>query len=417
MMLPLLLLGCDPFPEKTDVPNVSDDCSGEIFVPVGLLQGEAMAAQPHEETYGSSPAPFAVHQGLPSRDPSVSRSFLWQTDVGTLASSLVIGPADTFPTGATTYEGGSFLFGSAELGVGDYRQHEVRVCVGLQPQTTYTYRVGGEGGWSPEYSFTTPGTPGTFDSFRVAMFGDSRGDVDTWSQVITAVDEAAPDLMITSGDMVELGASQIEWDNWFAASGDVMARRPLAITHGNHEFLAQGYFAQVGMPGNEEWYALDWGPLHLVALNDTVRDPTQIGSDQVQFMRAEYQTATADWRWVVHHQPAYSTCTTHGSFEALREYWTPVWEESNVDLVVAGHNHIYERSVPILANAEAEGGVTYLVTGGAGAPLYEESQADWFGLKANPVNHYVIADFSTDRVDLVVYDLAGNVIDSFSLAH
>ena len=184
-----------------------------------------------------------------------------------------------WPDGAERVEGYTFGYGGSELGEGPYRIHEVRLC-DRRTGNGLHHRVGGEGGWSEPFTFTTPGAPGSFDTYRVAMAGDSRGAYDTRAQVVTAMDAHEPDLYIFSGDMVELGAVQSEWDSWFSASGDVFARKPLVPAHGNHEFLAVNYFAQFGAPGNEEWFAVEYGDMLLFSLNDTVRDGEHIDAIQ-----------------------------------------------------------------------------------------------------------------------------------------
>jgi hypothetical protein len=424
LRLPMLsmvvgLAGCDFYPE-TGVDSGtagSGACDTKVMVPTGGLQGDPVPAQTHAETYGADPTPFSVHLGAPNRDPSTSVSMLWRTDAETMASIVEYGPAETWPEGATRVEGYTFGFGGGELGTGPYRIHEVRLCETLTPATAYTYRVGGDGGWSTAHTFTTPGAPGSFDTYRVAIAGDSRGAYDTWAQMVTAMETHEPDLFLFSGDMVELGAVQSEWDAWFAASGDTFARKLVLPAHGNHEFLAQNYFAHFGVPGNEEWFAVEFGDMLVMSLNDTVRDAESIETLQPRFMEAELAATTSTWQVAMHHQPIYSTCTRHGSYEGLRALWEPVFDAGGVDLVFAGHNHIYERSVPITAGAEVspDAGVQYVVTGGAGAPLYNESDADWFGLVANPIEHYIIADFAAGSVTLTVRDLAGNVIDEWSM--
>ena len=59
-------------------------------------------------------------------------------------------------------------------------------------------------------------------------------------------------------------------------------------------------------------------------------------------------------------------------------------------------------------------GTVYLVSGGAGAPLYTETAEEWFGHVANPIEHYLIADFGPTEVTVTVRDLDGNVIDEFT---
>jgi hypothetical protein len=418
----LLLAACDFYPEGSGDSGAagnsptSADCSAEISIPTGLINAVPPAPTAHAETYGAAPAPFHVHYSWPSRDPSRNAALLWRSDLDTLASQVEWGPAEGFPTGAQRTDGVSWLFGGAALGEGPYRQHEVRLCGVLQPDTAYSYRVGGEGGWSETYTFRTPPAPGTKANFRVAMSGDSRGTYATWAAVLAAMESHAPDFFLFSGDMVELGANQREWDAWFDASGDVFARKAFMAAHGNHEFLAQHYFVQFAFPGNEEWYSFDYGDTTFLSLNDTVRDVSEAEDVQTAFI-AETLSGAQRRRVAMHHQPLYSTCTTHGSNVELRDLWAPLFEDGDVALVLAGHNHIYERSVPIKAGQERPPGegTVYLVSGGAGAPLYPNSEAEWFGAVANPIEHYVIADFLDDRIELVARDLSGNIIDQVTI--
>jgi hypothetical protein len=403
-------------------PGDSTTCT-EVQIPTGNLPGDPVAANPHEALYGSDPAPFAVHLGLPTRDPSTSVSMIWrtpydrETDDRTGAAVVQIGTTDAWPDDAWEVEGYTFPFASGQIGAGTAMLHEARICGDLTPNTAYTYRVGGPGGWSAEHRFSTPGPPGGADPLRIAFVGDSRGGYDTWSQILTELDAAEPDLIVFSGDMVDLGGSQTDWDAWFAAGGDIIARRIVVPAHGNHEYLAQNYFAQFGLPGNELWFAIDIGDMLLVTLNDTVTNMEHINTVQPAFLSDELSGTEARWRIVQHHKPMYTTSTSHASDLDLRALWSPIVEAHEVDVVVTGHNHLYERSVPILDGVEVGGdeGTVYMVTGGAGAPLYTGIEPDWFGEVASAVNHYVLADFGRSGADFVVRDLSGNVIDSWHI--
>jgi len=402
------------------ISTVVGDCDPTVGIPVGNLGDptEFFAADAHADVFGTeAPDPWAVHLGFPSRDASTSVSMLWRTDVDTMSSLVEFGPAKGFPKGASQVAGYTFLYGSGEIGTGAYRMHEVRLCGMLSPGTTYSYRVGGEGHWSDSTTFSTPEPAGSVDTFRVAFAGDSRDDMTTWGAILAAIDAHSPDLIVFSGDMVMFGSNQEEWDDWFAATGTVLARTPFLSSHGNHEFLAQNYFAQFGFPGNEEWFAYDYDDMLLLSLNDTVRDPDQIATEQRTFIQDELGATTLPWRIATHHKSAYSVCTTHGSDKTVRAAWSDAFEDGGVQVVAAGHNHIYERSVPIHNEKKvAPGqGTVYLVTGGAGAPLYNRVKDEWFNAVNNPVNHYIIADFGPTQVDMVVRDINDNIIDQFTV--
>jgi ABC-type sugar transport system ATPase subunit len=154
-----------------------------------------------------------------------------------------------------------------------------------------------------------------------------------------------------------------------------------------------------------------------IAANIRYGRPRASAEDVQTAFIAETLSSAQRRRVAMHHQPLYSTCTTHGSNVELRDLWAPLFEDGDVALVLAGHNHIYERSVPIKAGQERPPGegTVYLVSGGAGAPLYPNSEAEWFGAVANPIEHYVIADFLDDRIELVARDLSGNIIDQVTI--
>jgi len=419
----LFLFSCsnlDTKPPTIDsgTPNIPPaDCSTEVYIPTGTLGDDQILGDLHSPTLGEDPTPYHIHLGWPSREVATSASFLWRTDTDTLGSQVKIGPAESFPDGAQLIDGYSFLFGGGVIGEGPFRIHETRICGGLDPNTAYQYQVGTEGAWSTPITFRTPKKPDELHEYRIGMAGDSRGAYTTWGNIVHAMDEENVDLILFSGDMVDLGANQYEWDAWFSASGDVLARIPFLGAHGNHEFLSQNYFAQFGFPNNEEWYAVEYGDLLAISLNDTVRDSTHISTDQVEFLHNTLQSSSARWKFAFHHRAMYSTCSRHGSNYDVREAWTPVFDEHKVDLVLAGHNHIYERSVPIRDGQERPmgEGTLYLVSGGSGAPIYAETNTEWFGNIANPVEHYIIVDVKRNEAQFSVKDLAGNVIDSFTI--
>ncbi|MCO4773295.1 MAG: metallophosphoesterase family protein [Deltaproteobacteria bacterium] len=412
----LLLTACPTVEEEeppTPVPSVEDpSCSDEILSPSG--PGGGLAAEPveaHAETYGADPDPFQVRLQWPTSQPHISGGFLWRTDAETLASTVEWGVGDDL---GNVTEGSSFVYGKTDAFAG-YRVHEVRLCGDLTPGTTYSYRVGGAGGWSSVAQFTTPAEPGSFDSVTIGIAGDSRGAYTTWASVVALMEAHDPDFYVFPGDMVDLGVVQSEWDSWFEATGDVLRSKVLVPSHGNHEFLATHYFAQFSLPGNEQWFSLDYGPLHLISLNDTVSGDNDIEVFQPNFLETDLADNDSAWTFVAHHQPMYTASTNHSSNETLRDTWSPIYDANGVDVVINGHNHLYERSVPITGDAPDDDGITYIVTGGAGAPLYEGTDTPWYSAVANPIEHYIIATITGPTATFVVRDLDDNVIDEFTV--
>ncbi|HMV69609.1 MAG TPA: metallophosphoesterase family protein [Myxococcota bacterium] len=425
-----LLVGCLSPTEPAHDPPVEADTPAEAATPYACEVGYSVPGalgsldprvpdahalvfgEPREVAAGVrvGPDPVHVHLGYPSSDAARSLSVVWQTDPDTRATAIEWG------VGAMDHsaEGVSFTLGDDPT----YRTHEIRLCGALEPDTTYSYRVGAEGHWSPVYQFTTPPAPGPEARFTLAMTGDSRGSYEEWAMVVARMEAHDPDLVLFSGDMVSSGASDGEWYAWWEAAGDVFARKVVLPAHGNHEILAASYFANFSLPGNEQWYSVDYASMTLVSLNDTVSDyPEFLQDDQVAFLHERLGASAAPWKVAMHHQAMFTACDQHRSRTDLRGWWTPELDEHGVDLVLAGHNHIYERSVPIRAEAKVDPGqgAVYVVAGGAGAPLYPKFTPDWFTDVVQTTEHYLIAEFGPDAIVVTVRDLDDNVIDSFEI--
>lgn len=395
--------GATHSPHDSGPDPLPDDCD-----PVVTRPGSTAPADAHQDVFGADPTPFAVHLSLPGSDASVSGAFLWRTDVDTLASVVELGPVGGAVDRLT---GASFRYG----GVSDdeARIHELKLCRTLAPGTRYQYRVGGDGAFSPWYEFSTPRADAR--SVRVAFAGDSRGSYLQWSLLLQGMATTSPDLLLFAGDLVNLGTNQVEWDLWFRAGEEVLPRTLLVPAHGNHEFLATQWFAQWALPGNELWFQVRYGPLHLVVLNDTATSDEI--AEQATYVEEVLGASDATWKVVLHHQSAYASCSRHGSNLTLRDQWTPAFERAGVDFVIGGHNHVYERSYPLLAGVpvDAGPGITYLVTGGAGAPLYPTFDDEPFTAVALAREHAVVVDLGPDEARFEVRDATGALLDAFTL--
>lgn len=410
-MLLSALLACqtaETIAPTADEGTTVGSCGDPVYVAIaGYDDDEGELADAHAATFGSAPDPTHLHLSW-AYDPSTSVSMVWRTDADTRATQVQYGTDTGY--GATA-AGGSFFIGGAEA---NGRVHEVHIC-DLQPNTTYHYRVGGDGHWSPDHTFTTAPAPGTEQAFRFGVAGDSRDNQATWGLVLDAMDAHAPDFYMFSGDAVSLGVDMVEWDAWFDAGVGHFESRPLIVAHGNHEFQAQPFYALFAQPGNEQWFSFDFANAHFVMLNDTV---AQAGDQEIQaaWMEQDLAATAQRWRFAFHHMPAYSSSTTHGSDLENRAVWSPVEEAGGVAIDFAGHNHNYERSYPMRNGVEVvpEQGTTYVVSAGAGAPLYGNDLSQPFTQVAAVTENFLIVEVDGRRTTVTAYDLAGNVLDTFT---
>jgi hypothetical protein len=78
-----------------------------------------------------------------------------------------------------------------------------------------------------------------------------------------------------------------------------------------------------------------------------------------------------------------------------------------VDLVFSGHDHDYERTVPI-------GGVIYVVSGGGGKDLYEAGRSEWTAFSRS-VRHAVLVRIDGRSLSLEAIEPDGAVFDHLNL--
>lgn len=255
---------------------------------------------------------------------------------------------------------------------------------GLEPDTRYAYRVGSWDGIDPEtgefqnpnlspvHVTSTAPAAGSREPFSLVIAGDSRGGM---AEIVENMDRLADMDAATwlfTGDMTPVG-TQPEWDEWFSAMQPLLARRPFMPVQGNHEIFADLYYGQWALPRaenlseelQEHAWAITIGNLRVIGLDS---NSSTLVVEQIDFLMAELEKAAGDpdIDWVIsicHHAP-YSS-SNHGSTRRLQEHWSPLFENFGLDVSFAGHDHNYERSIPIRDGEPAEDqiGTTYIVAG------------------------------------------------------
>jgi hypothetical protein len=291
------------------------------------------------------------------------------------------------------------------------------LLTGLRPGTTYYYSVGHRGwdlGGAPAAlgSFTT--APGGRAPFTFTAFGDHGVSAD--AAVTTALIRARrPAFHLHAGDIsyAESGGRGLitdaydprEWDAFFTEIEPAARSIPWQIAVGNHElepwYSADGYGGQrarfafpaaASSPQRDTYYSFAYGNVGVISLDaNDVSYEIQAnlgysGGAQTAWLQAMLTAFRADpaidFIVVFFHHCAYCTCSSHGSDGGARSHWTPLFDRYAVDLVINGHNHIYERTDPLRGGAAtgaapagstvypASAGTTYIVAGAGGKSLY-----------------------------------------------
>lgn len=400
-----------------------------IALALSIVLGSAITAT----TAASVPTPRGVHIGY-GADPATEMAIVWHTRGTANAGSVV-------EYGATA-ELGTRITGSSSLSVGlpaslASRVHEA-LLQGLAPGSTTYYRVGdGISAWSPVRSFETA-TPGD-TSQRFVIFGD-HGTTPQSAATIDAVRALDPDFVLIAGDMSYANSRLERWDAWAELIEPLAAEVPLMVAPGNHETdpsqtpTPAAFLQRFALPDAEFYWSMDIGRVHVLALHSTVVAVTaQASAAQVPFAEDDLVQAAArrdagelDRIIVLQHHPLYGSQDTT---DTARTFNAPMiaWEEqllhaADADLLVAGHNHHYERTAPVAYGQVATDpvdGFVEVITGGAGAGLYsfkESGIAAWSMVREKRF-HVTLVEIEAGamHVSAIATDAAGGVIDAFEV--
>jgi len=173
---------------------------------------------------------------------------------------------------------------------------------------------------------------------------------------------------------------------------------------GNHDIQRGSETEILARLGRQNpWYSQRVGGALIVVLDSNrPQDP-----EQLAWLESELAASQDRWIIAAMHHPPYSA-GYHGSSEDVREAFVPLFEKYGVDLVLAGHDHDYQRSIPIAD-------ITYVVAGGGGAVL-RPTGTDSFTEFSESALHYVDLEISNDALVATVIGLDG-VIDQFTIPY
>ena len=360
------------------------------------------------------------------------------------ATSAVVRVEVDPPAPVTIEIGMSAAVGSTDAGAGSViESREVRalhsiLVKGLEPATRYPFTV--RVGTTTKYgAITTAPTDNSTESFRFLVYGDNRSDEAAHAAVVVAMTSKASSFVVNTGDLVERGDSRTEWQQFFDIEAPLTRERPIYSVVGNHE-LTDGsgidyvrYFGPADLPkeivapapsvtgvllhdAGAPQLTLDqlsgtfrWGNTRFFLINGMVpftSGPTRAWLEKV--LTDADQEPGLVWRIVVVHHGPWSS-GPHGDNKLLQDAKVPaLLREHKVDLVMSGHDHIYERGT-------AEG-LPYLVSGGGGAPVYRVKKAEATSRRYESVRHFVEATVSPVAIQFVAMRSDGSTIESCALA-
>lgn len=196
-------------------------------------------------------------------------------------------------------------------------------------------------------------------------------------QVARALADLPGDILLT-GDLAYMNGSADDFRRCFDPDFGRLGNR-LRPLPGNHEYgtsNADGYFNYFGARAGSDrrgYYAFRAGAWKVLTLNSSV--PLMRSSEQYQWLRQQLQDDPARCTLAAIHHP-FDSSGTNGPNPWLRDMWV-LLQEFGADVVVASHDHLYERFAPMDADFRPDSvrGIRQFTAGTGGAPLYNRGRA------------------------------------------
>ena len=181
--------------------------------------------------------------------------------------------------------------------------------------------------------------------------GDVAGCDSSKDEATGKLLDSIPGTVFIAGDSVYEKGTATEFANCFGpAWGRHKARIRPAI--GDHEIMTPNatpyfnYFGVAAGPVPTAYYSYDLGAWHIVVLNGQcsfVPGGCGANSPQVQWLRNDLSSTTAECIAAVWHRPRFSSGSrTHGYDAAFNPFWDTL-RSFGADVVLNGHSHLYER--------------------------------------------------------------------------
>jgi len=294
----------------------------------------------------------------------------------------------------------------------------------LQSNKTYFYQVSSDITTKREImNFTTLATSSNNTKFLV--YGDSRTQRTVRNMLGQKFMENFTnyfDFSIHTGDIVHHGSIQDEWNNYFIDMEVVYGYKQGVFVEGNHE---QGSSTKMydnllmNSTADNRYYAFSYNDIGFIILNSNaaaVDDDTQ--TDWLNETLFDFSQKNLFNFVYLHHPLLHSRIDPY-----FQEKLSPLFDKYNASIIFCGHNHHYERSFPMINSTSLEYNNTekynyseltdpiYIVTGGAGAPLYGFDH-DNFTAAREKAYHFVIVEVEKElnktEISLEAYGMPEN---------
>ena len=216
-----------------------------------------------------------------------------------------------------------------------------------------------------------------------------------------------PAFILSCGDMLEDGKIK-NWDKNFFQKIPYLGGIPVCASQGNNDTGGPYFRNFFGM--DEAYYTFTYGDIRFIAIN--TNSSTGAGSKQYEWISKVLQNNQSKFTVVFGHHGFYLSSLQETGSEKLRKDLSPLFEKFNVDLVVTGHHHLYNRTNKI-------NGVTYLtlpsVSGDISSRYKVDSSSPYCAAFQNDFRGFGVLFIEENSIRIQLKDLDGKIKDEFYL--
>jgi 3',5'-cyclic AMP phosphodiesterase CpdA len=249
--------------------------------------------------------------------------------------------------------------------------------------------------------------PNKKDSLHFAVIGDSgtgdRNEYEIARQMVAFRAKFPFAMVLMLGDNLYGGESPQDFKAKFEEPyKDLLAAGvKFYATLGNHDDPKQRFYKPFNMNG-QRYYTFK--------ANDRVRffvlDSNYMDPEQLNWLAKELKGSDSPWKICFFHHPLYSSGKQHGSDVDLRRFLEPLFLENGVKVVLAGHEHFYERLKP-------QKGIYYFISGGS-AKLRRDNigRTNLTAKGFDQDNHFMLMEIDGDTLHYQTISRPGATIDT-----
>jgi predicted phosphodiesterase len=255
---------------------------------------------------------------------------------------------------------------------------------------------------------TLPNKPS--DTLRFAVIGDSgTGDSDQYrlAKVFTDLHQRFPyEFALMLGDNMYGSENARDYRRKFEIPYQPVLDKGVRFyaALGNHDSTNQRMYKLFNMNGERFYTFRPKAGVRFFSLDSNYMDRTQL-----QWLEKELAASGSDWKIMYFHHPIYSSGGSHGSDTALREQIEPLFLKYGVDVVMAGHEHFYERLKP-------QKGIHYFISGGAGKLRRGDVRGQFTEKSFDQGFHFMILEIDGDQMHFQTISDLSKTVDSGIIA-